>query len=159
MTFRITALDHRPFASLFEMPDDELAGHMAIRRTATTKPGFPCRVSLTDADVGDELILVNYQHQTGASPYRAAHAILVRKGVEQAQPAIDEVPALFRSRALSLRAFDNEAMIVAADLIADGKDLGPALDRLLAVPAVSYVHIHYAKFGCYAARADRVPIA
>jgi hypothetical protein len=57
---------------------------------------------------------------------------------------------------LSLRAFDNRAMIVAADLISDGKNLGPALDRLLADPAATYVHIHYAKFGCYAARADRV---
>jgi hypothetical protein len=46
-------------------------------------------------------------------------------------------------------------MIAAADLI-DGKDLGPALDRLLANPTAAYVHIHYARFGCYAARADRV---
>jgi hypothetical protein len=46
-------------------------------------------------------------------------------------------------------------MIVAADLV-DGKDLGPALDWLLADPAAAYVQIHYAKFGCYAARADRV---
>ena len=45
-------------------------------------------------------------------------------------------------------------MILAADLV-DGQDLGPALNRLLANPATAYVHIHYAKFGCYAARADR----
>jgi len=46
-------------------------------------------------------------------------------------------------------------MIGAADLI-DGKDLGPALDRLLANPTAAYIHIHHARFGCYAARADRV---
>lgn len=155
MTFQINALDHRLFTGLFELSDSELAGKMAVRRTATAKPGFACRVSLADADVGDELILVNYEHQNNASPYRAAHAIFVRKGVEQAKPAVGDVPELFRTRALSLRAFDDEAMIVAADLV-DGKDLGPALDRLLADPIAACVHIHYAKFGCYAARADRV---
>lgn len=128
---------------------------MAVRQTATTKPGFPCRVSLADAEVGEELILVNYEHQPSNSPYRAAHAIFVRRGVEQVQPAVGEVPELFRGRVLSLRAFNNQGMIVAADLV-DGNDLGPALNRLLANPAAAYIHIHYAKFGCYAARADRV---
>ncbi|MFI5024559.1 MAG: DUF1203 domain-containing protein [Alphaproteobacteria bacterium] len=154
MSFQITALEHQRFATYFAMSDEELAGNLAVRITATTKPGFPCRVSLADAEVGDELILVNHEHQEGASPYRAAHAIFVRKGVEQAHPAKGEVPELFRSRMLSLRAFDSQAMIVAADLI-DGKDLEAALDRLLTDPAAAYVHIHYAKFGCYAARADR----
>ena len=98
---------------------------------------------------------MNYEHQPSASPYRAAHAVFVRKGIEQAQPAVNEVPELFKNRVLSLRAFTEQGMIGAADLI-DGKDLGPALDRLLANPTAAYVHIHYARFGCYAARADRV---
>ena len=63
---------------------------MAVRQTATTKPGFPCRVSLEDAEVGEQLILVNYEHQPSASPYRAAHAIFVRKGVEQAKPGVGD---------------------------------------------------------------------
>lgn len=155
MAFQISALDHHRFTKLFELSDSELAANMAVRRTATTRPGFPCRVSLEDAEVGEELILVNYEHQPDTSPYRAAHAIFVRKGAEQARPAVGEVPELFKNRALSLRVFDDRAMIVAADLI-DGKDLGSALDGLLANPTAAYVHIHYAKFGCYAARADRV---
>jgi len=154
MSFQITALERQRFAKFFAMSDEELAGNLAVRMTATKKPGFPCRVSLADAEAGDEVILVNYEHQDSASPYRAAHAIFVRNGVEQAHPAINEVPELFRSRILSLRASNSQAMIVAADLI-DGKDLERALDRLLSDPAAAYVHIHYAKFGCYAARADR----
>jgi Protein of unknown function (DUF1203) len=154
MSFQITALGHQRFARLFAMPDDELAANLATRMMATEKPGFPCRVSLADAEVGDEVMLVNYQHQEGASPYRAAHAIFVRKGVEQAHPARNEVPELLRTRMLSLRAFDSQAMIVGADLV-DGKDLGPALDSLLADETADYVHIHYAKVGCYAARAER----
>jgi hypothetical protein len=94
-------------------------------------------------------------HQDGNSPYQAAHAIFIRKGAEQAYPKIDEVPRQFMNRALSLRAFNDHAMIVGADLVA-GEELGGALEKLLANPEAAYVHIHYAKFGCYAARADRV---
>jgi hypothetical protein len=155
MAFQITALDHHRFTRLFELSDGELAENMAVRQTATTKPGFPCRVSLADAEVGEELILVNYEHQPSNSPYRAAHAIFVRKGFEQSRPAVGEVPELFRGRALSLRAFNDQGMIVAADVV-EGDDLGPALDRLLANQTAAYAHIHFAKFGCYAARADRI---
>jgi hypothetical protein len=155
MSFQITALDPGRFARYFNMSDTELTENRAARCIATTKPGFPCRVSLADADVDDELILVNYAHQDGDSPYRASHAIFVRKGVAQARPEVGEVPELFHSRALSLRAFSDQAMIVAADLV-DGKVLASSLDRLLGDPCASYVHIHYAKFGCYAARADRI---
>jgi hypothetical protein len=42
--------------------------------------------------LGQELILVNYEHQPSNSPYRAAHAIFVPKGVEQAQPAPARCP-------------------------------------------------------------------
>ena len=154
MSFQISALGHEQFAPLFRLRNDELAHHFAVRRTATTKPGFPCRVSLADADIGDRLILVNYAHQDAATPYRASHAIFVREGVEQARPAVDEVPELFRFRMLSLRAFDNDGMIVTADLC-DGKQLETLLETQLALRTVAYVHIHYATFGCYAARADR----
>lgn len=155
MTFQIRALDHQKFANLFDLSDEDLAEQMAVRHIATSKPGFPCRVSLADAEVGEQLILVNYEHQPGNSPYRAAHAIFIRRGVEQAHPTIGEVPELFMNRALSLRAFNDRAMIVGAELV-EGEKLATALDNLLANPAAAYVHIHYARFGCYAARADRV---
>lgn len=154
MSFQIHALEPHGFEKYFAMSNEELTRHLAVRLTATSKPGFPCRVSLADAEVGDELVLVNHRHQPGASPYRAAHAIFVRRGVAQARPAIGEIPQVLRTRTLSLRAFDHRSTIVAADLV-EGDDLAPALERLLADPAADYVHIHYAKFGCYAARADR----
>ena len=154
MNFQIIALEPDRFARLFDLSDESLAEHLAVRVVATSKPGFPCRVSLADAEVGDELILVNHQHLAGDSPYRATHAIYVRRGAVQARPAVNETPAMFLGRTLSLRAFDDLAMLVGADLVA-GEDLGDALGRLLANPNAAYVHIHYAKPGCYAARADR----
>jgi hypothetical protein len=55
---------------------------------------------------------------------------------------------------LSLRAFDASGFMVDADL-ADGRDLEAAIDRLFGSSATAYIHAHYAKRGCYAARIDR----
>lgn len=154
MPFQISALPAEPFAALFAMSEAELAGHGAVRRIADAKPGFPCRVSLEDANPGETLILVNYEHQPAASPYRASHAIYVREKAVEARPAPGEVPALFRTRLLSVRAYDEAGMMTAADVV-PGEDLERALESLLADPAVAYLHLHNAKPGCYAARVDR----
>lgn len=154
MSFQIQALDPQSFEKYFSMSQEQLAQHNAVRINAAPRGGLPCRISLADSEVGDDLVLVNFEHQPGASPYRAAHAIYVRRGVAQARPAIDEIPSVFKSRTLSLRAFDHRAMIVGADLV-EGENLAAALDRLLDNPDAAYVHIHYAKFGCYAARVAR----
>jgi len=154
MDFQISALEPQQFAALFDLSPSCLAQHLAVRRIADAKPGFPCRVSLQDADVGEQLLLVHYTHQGLASPYRASHAIFVRKGVPRAELEVSEVPPFLRSRVLSLRAFDNDAMMVSAELCA-GVRVEEALRAQFSEPAVAYVHIHFAKFGCYACRADR----
>jgi len=127
--------------------------HPRPARRAASKPGFPCRISLTDAEVGEEVILVHYEHHTVASPFRASHAIYVRAG-EQQYDAVDRVPPMLRSRLLSVRAFDADGMLVDAD-IADGADLEALIERQFAQPQTQYLHIHFARPGCYAARVDR----
>jgi len=154
MPFRISALSRQSFEHLFNLSDEELAAHGAVRRIVDAKPGFPCRVSLADAEIGESVILVHYEHQPAPTPFRASHAIYVRPDVDAAQPAIGEVPQALRSRILSLRAFDETGMLLDADL-ADGRELEPVVTRLLADPCVAYLQAHYAKPGCYAARIDR----
>ena len=154
MTFQITALPKETFAHLFELSDDALADAGAIRVSATEKPGFPCRVSLEDAEIGEEFLLVHYEHQPAATPFRASHAVYVRPGARTAQPAAGEVPAMLRGRILSLRAFDESGMLVGADL-AEGAALEQAIAGLFADARVAYLHAHFAKPGCYAARIDR----
>jgi hypothetical protein len=39
--------------------------------------------------------------------------------------------------------------------VAAGSELEPAIERLLAIPGVAYLHAHNAGMGCYAARIDR----
>ena len=155
MDFQISALQPQQFAALFDLPPASLAQHLAVRRIASAKPGFPCRVSLQDAEVGEQLLLIHFTHQDVASPYRASHAIFVRKGVAQAQLEVGEVPSVLLSRVLSLRAFDKDAMLVNAQLC-DGARVANTLRTQLSKPAVAYVHIHFAMYGCYACRADRV---
>lgn len=152
MSFRITGLPAEKFAPLFDLSDAELAERGAVRRTATSNS--PCRVSLTDATPGDELILTNYEHHAVASPYRMRFAIFVRKGEKQFD-AIDEVPEQVRTRVLAVRSFDDAAMMVEREPV-DGRELEAAIDRLFADPRAAYLHVHFATPGCYAARVDRV---
>jgi hypothetical protein len=154
MSFRITGLDPTPFRPLYGLPDEELARLGVKRATADAKPGFPDRVELRDAEPGEKVLLVNYLHQPADTPYKASHAIFVREGAEWPYEGRDETPECLRLRMLSLRAFDASGFMVDADL-ADGRDLEAAIERLLANSAAAYIHAHYAKRGCYAARIDR----
>ncbi len=154
MAFRITGLPPEPFQPLFELGDDELTARGIVRYTADGKPGFPCRVSLLEAEPGEQVLLLNYTHQPASSPYRAAHAIFVRQTATVPYDAVGEIPDVLRVRPLSVRAFDADAMMVDADLV-DGRDAETLIDRFLAHRAVAYLHVHYAKRGCYAARVDR----
>ena len=154
MSFVISSIPKSSFEHLFALSSAELPTYHAVRMVATENPGFPCRVSLADAEIGEEVILVNYEHQSVDSPFRASHGVFVRSGVEQARPSVNEVPQMLRSRVLSLRGFDDQGMMLAADLI-EGTVLESGLEELFRNDDVAYVHIHFAKPGCYAARADR----
>lgn len=153
MSFRITGLPAQTFEELFTLSDAELAARGAVRRIADKAPGYPCRISLTDAEPGDEVILTHFEHQPAATPFRASHAIYIRRG-ETRYDAVDQVPEQLRLRILSLRAFDDAGMMIAADVV-DGHDVEPVIARLLSDERASYLHVHYAKQGCYAARVDR----
>ena len=87
MSFRIQALPMSAFADLFQLSDDALRDRGALRRVVDKKPGFPCRVSLVDAEIGETVLLVHYEHQSARTPFRASHAVYVRENAVQAQCA------------------------------------------------------------------------
>ncbi|HWG78778.1 MAG TPA: DUF1203 domain-containing protein [Stellaceae bacterium] len=154
MSFRITGLRAEHFDHLFALSDEELAAQGVVRRIADERrPGYPCRVSLTDSGPGDELLLVNYEHHAVSSPYRMRFAIYVRKG-EQTYDAIDEVPEQLRIRTLAVRAFDAKGMMLGWELV-QGRELEAAIERLFANPTAAYLHVHFAAPGCYAAQVLR----
>ena len=151
MHFRIQGLPAEQFAPLFALSDDALKERGAVRTIADGPR--PCRISLTDAKAGDELILVNYEHHAVVSPYRMRFAIYVRAG-EETFDAVDTVPEQLRKRTLAVRGFDDDAMMTGWELI-DGVKLEDAIKRQFADPRTAYLHVHFAAPGCYAARIER----
>jgi Protein of unknown function (DUF1203) len=152
ISFRVRGLPANEFAAWFEMSEAELAERNALRLTADSD-GYPCRISLTDAAPGDAVILMNYTHHRTSTPYRASFAIYVRPG-EQTYEAVDQVPAQLRRRLLSVRGYDGGGMLRAADVVA-GTDLESVVRALLQDSRIDYLHVHFAKPGCYAALIER----
>jgi hypothetical protein len=154
MTFQIRGLPRADFAHLIGLPDAELAAAGALRMTAETPHSFPCRVGLRDLEPGETAILVNHTHQPADTPFRASHAIFVGEGSSDARPAPGEVPDVLARRPLSIRAFDDAGMMLDADL-SKGHEAAALIERLLADGRAAYADIHYARRGCWAARAVR----
>ena len=154
MSFLVSALPMDEFAPLFALDEAELEARGGKRYLADSIPGFPCRVSLEDAAPGESLVLIPFTHQPADSPYRASGPIFVREGARQASPRPGEVPELLRLRLLSVRAYDSSSLMLDADVV-DGKALEPAIERLFSDPGIAYLHVHFARPGCYACRVDR----
>ena len=153
MRFRYTGLDAGLFHSLFALSDAELAARGVNRVTANAKPGYPCRISLEDAEPGETLLLLSFEHQPATSPYRSSGPIFVREKAAQAydSPAL---PPVFATRLLSVRAYDDGGMMVDAD-VTEGAEAETLFARMLARAEIAYLHVHNAKRGCFAARVER----
>jgi hypothetical protein len=154
MTYLIQGLDPAPFRPLFDLDDVALAGRLARRVTATGKPGFPCRVSLEDAEPGETILLTHHVSHEAETPFRSAYAIYVRESALAPASYVDEIPPALASRRLALRAFDSEAMLRDAILTEPGEaDAG--IRVLLARPEIAAIHAHNAAAGCFAAKIVR----
>lgn len=154
MTYLVRGLDPAAYVPLFGKPDEELARQGVVRMKVSEKPSFPCRVSLTDREIGESVLLLNHVSHDVANPYRASHAIFVTEGAGEAAEYIDEVPPVFGPRVLSLRGFDADGMMIDAILTQPGEaDAG--IRKLFANPAIETIHAHNAARGCFAAKIER----
>jgi hypothetical protein len=154
MTYRITGIDPAPYRHLYALSDEELAEQGVVRMAVTQKPSFPCRVSLTDRDIGEKMLLLNHISHDVANPYRASHAIFLTEGTEEPAQYVDEVPPVFGPRVLSLRGFDKDGMMTEAILTQPGEaDAG--IRKLFDNPEVETIHAHNATRGCFAAKIER----
>ena len=148
-SFRLVGLAAENFEPFFAMSDAELAA-LGARRV-----GFPCRVSLADAEAGDELLLLPFEHLSTRSPYRASGPVFVRRGARRAVLAPGEIPPYVTRRWMSVRAYDADDMMVAAE-VCDGAEVRAVIERLIADEAVAFIHLHNAKRGCFSCRVERV---
>ena len=153
--FQLQGIEHSRFDALFGLADEELAKAGIVRRVVDASPGFPCRVSLEDAAVGEEVLLLSWLHQPADSPYRASGPIFVRRGARQALLPPGVVPEYVTRRLMSLRAYDAADLMIAAE-VCEGGEVAARLGAQFADPAVAYVHLHNAKRGCFSCLAKRV---
>jgi len=153
MSFRIRGLDPELFARLHSLAGADLAERGAERVVVEARHAAPCRVSLDDAEPGETVILVGYDHQPANTPYHQQGPIFVRE-TRRRFDAVDVLPPAMARRTLSLRGFDAKHMMVDADLV-EGADAAALIERLFANPGVAYIHAHYARRGCFAAAVDR----
>jgi hypothetical protein len=153
VNYIVSGLEPKPFQPLFALSDDALRQH-GIQRCVAEDDGYPCRISLAHADIDEELLLLSYEHQAANSPYRAKGPIFVRKSATKAAAIENGVPEPFRIRLLSVRAYDRNDCIVEAEVL-EGAHVEPIFKAWLAREDVAYLHVHYARRGCYAGRVDR----
>lgn len=154
MSYCIIGLEPDEFMPLFALDDAALAKRGARRVIADADRGFPCRVSLRDAEEGDELILVHHTSHDVATPYRSAYAIFVRKAAGEPGVYVDQTPPVFDGRPMAFRAFDAEGMLRDARLAMPGES-DAAIRALFDNTQIAYIHAHNAAYGCFAARVER----
>ena len=153
MPFRFIPLAAAEFSYLNDLTFAELAARAVDVHISDGK--CPCRVSLEDAPPGERVFLVNHEHQSAHSPYRSRHAIYVRENAQEAAVTPDVVPAMIAARLLSVRAFNSQGRIVDA-VVVDGSAVDEEIARQFANPDADYLHVHFARPGCFAARVERV---
>jgi hypothetical protein len=139
-----------------QLSDEELKSRRVVRRVVDSKPGFPCRVTLEDADMGETVFLLNFEHLPGQSPYRSVGPIFVRESATQSYSKKNEIPDVLRvpNRLFSMRAYDHKDMLAAAEVI-ETAEVDQSIQRLFNDARVAYIHVHNARPGCYACRIDR----
>jgi len=152
--FRIVGLARAQFESLFSLNDGDLAEKGARRLIVDAKPGFPCRVSLQDAEIGERVILLPFVHHDVETPYRASGPIFVRETAAEVELSPGELPEVVTSRVMSVRAYDDKGAMVNAAIIA-GRDLQSQIEKFFGDQKISYLHLHNAGAGCYSCRVQR----
>ena len=118
----------------------------------------PCRRCLHDTSIGEEVMLVPYDPFFGDSPYRSRSPIFVHardcSKYDQYQNGVGTVPPQQRSRLLSIRGFDKDHMMIRAEL-AEGVNALQICKEMLLGGEVVYIHLHYARYGCFAVKVER----
>ena len=146
--FQITALNKDNFHELMLKNTEELKVAHAVWLTVDNEPGYPCRVSLSDAKIGERVLALPYCHHNVNSPYRASGPIFVREHAQRVKLNVNEVPEMLRHRLLSVRAYSVENFMIEAEVL-QGQDLESAIDRQFQNKDAEYIHIHNANPGCF----------
>lgn len=148
IAFRFEALSKDIFQSLLELNEEELACHNARWLAVDSNPGYPCRVSLEDAKVGERVLALSYMYHDVPSPYRASGPIFVRENANTKKSQTNEVPNMLRHRLLSVRGYNSTHFMIDAQVV-QGTELENIIEKQFGNGAIEYLHIHNANPGCF----------
>ena len=154
MSFRIVGLPLEPFRHLLDADPDTLRKQGVILQIVDEPHSAPCRVTLEDAEVGEEVLLLSYRHMDAVTPYAASGPIFVRRKARRQFEGVGVIPDQQRRRLLSVRAYDAQDMLVESEVVA-GADLEPLIERFFSNPSTAYLHVHNARPGCFACRVEQ----
>lgn len=123
--------------------------------------GEPCRDVLRRARPGEELILASHSPFTNAGPYKEYGPVFVLAR-ESAEPVGRDVLAAgaetdYLRAQFVIRAYSDQDAILDASLVA-APDAQRVIDDFFARPAVSYLHVRFPTYGCFACRLDRAVV-
>ncbi len=125
----------------------ETGAPTAVRQTADG--GEPCRRCLRRAQPGEPLLLLGYDPFTVRSPYAGEGPVFVHEACGAPGEGLEQV----RASTLSVRAYDEDAMLLDAEVM-PGERLAARAAELLEGEA-AFLHVHFAGPGCFAFRVDR----
>lgn len=154
MNFQISALDYEIFDSFFKLNDTELEKVGGKRMIVDENPGFPCRVSLEDAEIGEEVILIPFEFHKTKSPYQARGPIFVRKDVKTKKLDINEIPEMLNHRLLSFRGYDKSGIMKSA-ITEKGDMTKEIIEKIFENKGIEYIQIHNSSPGCYNCQVNR----
>jgi Protein of unknown function (DUF1203) len=120
---------------------------------ADAPAAFPCRHCLRDAEPGEPMLLASHSPFAQPGPYKEVGPLFVH-ATPCARFGGGEVPLQLRRRLLALRGYDRAQSLVDG-VVVEGAALEGALETLFARADVDWVHVRFAKPGCFACRIER----
>ena len=145
-----------PFAPLFALLRGELSRIDARRVVADRKPGFPCRVSLVDADIGEELLLSAVRAPAGRPrpTARRGRFSCARPRSGRLEPGV--VPDYVRTRLMSVTGLRRGASDDRCRGVSGNRGRpGHRLPRCSRAREAAYIHLHNANRGCFSCAVRR----
>jgi hypothetical protein len=133
----------------------DLFGHQALRPIRVDdSPGYPCRVCLRDAAVGDEVFLIAHRASPVEHPHSVVGPVYIHAHACAPWAAAGSLPPVVRTRRLAVRAYDSGGDLIACEL-AEGAAVEAAITRLFEDSRAAALHLHFARAGCFACRLER----
>jgi len=154
INFKISAIENI-YNPLFKLTSEELSERNIVKMLVDEKPGYPCRVTLEDAEIGEEVLLLPLEHHKTTSPYKASGPVFIRKNAVKVDLAINEIPKMLFKRQQTLRLYDTNGMMIAAKS-PSADEIRKEIETLFKNPKAKYIQVHNTNPGCYNCQVHKI---